>query len=173
MLWRIGRKAQIVTLAVGALASFALAVHGWRVYPEASFYLPSSRAWELLAGRLIADVPPPASRVRPGRHAGRLVALILPLLLFDKHMPSASVYLAIPVLATAGLLVLIRPETLFYLDAPSFGNGGDYGAGVFSAADFERLSGLLEAIEGRLMMSINDTPELRELFARFTMRKSV
>ena len=165
MLWRIGRKAQIVTLAVGALASFALAVHGWRVYPEASFYLPSSRAWELLAGRLIADVPP--------RHAGRLVALILPLLLFDKHMPSASVYLAITVLATAGLLVLIRPETLFYLDAPSFGNGGDYGAGVFSAADFERLSGLLEAIEGRLMMSINDTPELRELFARFTMRKSV
>ena len=61
------------------------------------------------------------------------------------------------------------PGTLFYLDPPYHGNEEDYGKGVFSAADFERLSGLLGAIEGRFIMSINDTPEIRELFARFTI----
>lgn len=61
------------------------------------------------------------------------------------------------------------PGTLFYLDPPYHGCETDYGLGVFSAADFGRLSGLLEAIEGRFIMSINDTPEIRELFARFTI----
>lgn len=62
-----------------------------------------------------------------------------------------------------------RPGALFYLDPPYWGNEGDYGAGVFSPADFERLSGLLGGIEGRFIMSINDTPEIRALFARFTI----
>lgn len=60
-----------------------------------------------------------------------------------------------------------RPNALFYLDPPYHGNEDDYGAGVFSAADFERLRDLLAGIEGRFIMSINDTPEIRELFARF------
>ncbi|MEN3338303.1 MAG: adenine methylase [Acidobacteriota bacterium] len=60
-----------------------------------------------------------------------------------------------------------RPGTLVYLDPPYFGCEGDYGAGVFSRDDFERLSGLLEAIEGRFIMSINDTPDVRATFARF------
>lgn len=61
------------------------------------------------------------------------------------------------------------PGTLFFLDPPYHGNEDDYGKGVFSAADFERLSGLLEAIEGRFIMTINDTPPIRALFARFTI----
>ena len=61
------------------------------------------------------------------------------------------------------------PGTLFYLDPPYHGNEEDYGPGVFSPADFERLSGLLEGIEGRFIMSINDTSEIRQLFARFTI----
>jgi len=62
------------------------------------------------------------------------------------------------------------PGTLFYLDPPYFGSETDYGAGVFSAADFERLSGLLAGIEGRFILWINDTPEIREQFARFTIQ---
>lgn len=42
---------------------------------------------------------------------------------------------------------------------------------MFSAADFERLSGLLEGIEGRFILSINNAPEIRELFARFTIEE--
>ena len=64
-----------------------------------------------------------------------------------------------------------RPGTLFYLDPPYHGNETDYGPGVFSADDFDRLSGLLEAIQGRFILSINDTPEVRERFARFTIEE--
>lgn len=62
-----------------------------------------------------------------------------------------------------------RPGALFYLDPPYAGCEGDYGPGVFSPADFEHLSTLLEAIEGRFILSINDTPEIRQTFARFTI----
>ena len=64
-----------------------------------------------------------------------------------------------------------RPGTLFYLDPPYHGSEADYGPGVFSAADFERLSGLLEGIQGRFIMSINDTPAIRELFASFDIEE--
>jgi DNA adenine methylase len=62
-----------------------------------------------------------------------------------------------------------RPGALFYLDPPYHGNEADYGPGVFSAADYEALSGLLEGIEGQFILSINDTPEIRAIFARFTI----
>lgn len=58
-----------------------------------------------------------------------------------------------------------RPGALFYCDPPYHGNEDDYGKGVFSRADFARLRDLLEAVEGRFILSINDHPEIRELFA--------
>lgn len=58
-----------------------------------------------------------------------------------------------------------RPGALFYCDPPYWGNEEDYGAGVFSRDDFARLRDLLEAVEGRFILSINDRPEIRELFA--------
>ena len=63
------------------------------------------------------------------------------------------------------------PRTLFYLDPPYFGCETDYGKDVFSADDFDRLSGLLEAIQGRFILSINDRPEIREIFAGFTIEE--
>ncbi len=62
-----------------------------------------------------------------------------------------------------------RPRALFYLDPPYHGCEGDYGAGVFSEADFAHLEALLEEIEGRFIMSINDTPMIRDTFAGFTI----
>lgn len=64
-----------------------------------------------------------------------------------------------------------RPGALFYLDPPYWGCEDDYGTGIFSRVDFERLRSLLEAIEGRFIMSINDAPQIRELFARFTIEE--
>ena len=60
-----------------------------------------------------------------------------------------------------------RPGALFYLDPPYWDCETDYGAGVFSKADFETLSGLLGALQGRFVLSINDTPEVRAIFAPF------
>lgn len=61
------------------------------------------------------------------------------------------------------------PTTLSYLDPPYLGSETDYGAGVFSRADFIRLAVRLAAISGRFIMSVNDVPEMREAFARFAI----
>lgn len=61
------------------------------------------------------------------------------------------------------------PETLFYLDPPYAGCEEDYGAGVFGADDFARLAEQLAGIRGRFILSINDTPEIRATFNRFSI----
>lgn len=63
------------------------------------------------------------------------------------------------------------PGTLFYLDPPYHGCETDYGPGVFSEADFEALSSLLISIQGRFVLSINDTPAVREIFAGLAMEE--
>ncbi|MFP5472403.1 MAG: DNA adenine methylase [Gammaproteobacteria bacterium] len=60
-----------------------------------------------------------------------------------------------------------RPDTLFYLDPPYWGCERDYGPGVFDRADFERLAEILAGIRGRFLLSLNDTPGVREVFGSF------
>lgn len=60
------------------------------------------------------------------------------------------------------------PETLFYLDPPYFGCEGDYGP-VFAPVDFQRLADQLSGIAGRFILSINDAPVIREIFAAFAI----
>lgn len=62
-----------------------------------------------------------------------------------------------------------RPGTLFYLDPPYWGCEGDYGAGAFGREDFARLAGRLAGVAGKFLLSINDTPPVRETFAAFNM----
>lgn len=61
------------------------------------------------------------------------------------------------------------PDTLFYLDPPYWGSEGDYGKALFGRDDFARLAGQLAALHGRFLMSINDVPEIRELFSWATV----
>jgi DNA adenine methylase len=60
-----------------------------------------------------------------------------------------------------------RPGTLFYLDPPYWGCEGDYGPGVFGRDDFAQLATLLEKVRGRFILSLNDRPEVREVFSAF------
>ncbi|MCB2085056.1 MAG: DNA adenine methylase [Sphingomonadaceae bacterium] len=60
-----------------------------------------------------------------------------------------------------------REGTLFYLDPPYHGTEETYGKGLFSTDDFDRLSDILAGIKGRFILSINATPEMRRIFARF------
>lgn len=56
---------------------------------------------------------------------------------------------------------------LFYLDPPYFGCEEDYGKNMFSRAEFDVMAALLKGIKGRFILSINDTPEIREIFKDF------
>lgn len=58
-----------------------------------------------------------------------------------------------------------RPGMLFYCDPPYWGCEDDYGKAVFAPADFERLAQAIRAARGKSVISINETPEIREIFA--------
>jgi DNA adenine methylase len=58
-----------------------------------------------------------------------------------------------------------RPRTLFYLDPPYFGTEGYYGKTLFGRDDFARLAEVLRGLKGRFILSINDHPEVRKIFA--------
>ena len=58
-----------------------------------------------------------------------------------------------------------RPGTLFYLDPPYYGSEDDYGREIFARADFQRLADTLAGIQGQFLLSINDVPETRTVFA--------
>ncbi len=64
-----------------------------------------------------------------------------------------------------------RPGTLFYCDPPYWGHTDDYGKDIFSETDFERLRDLLRGLQGRFILSLNDRPEVREMFAGFEMEE--
>lgn len=62
-----------------------------------------------------------------------------------------------------------RPYSLFYLDPPYWGTEGYYGKELFCRADFERLVNCLQELKGAFILSLNDCPEVRSLFADFPM----
>lgn len=61
------------------------------------------------------------------------------------------------------------PGVLFYLDPPYHGCEGDYGAGVFQRSSFRKLAQRLAGIRGAFVLSINDTPEIRDTFSAFSL----
>lgn len=60
-----------------------------------------------------------------------------------------------------------REGTLFYLDPPYFGCEGDYGRDLFNRDQFEAMAEQLAGIKGRFILSINDRPQVRDLFKAF------
>ena len=60
-----------------------------------------------------------------------------------------------------------HPRALFYLDPPYWGCEGIYGRDLFTRDDFARLAEALGRLKGRFLLSLNDRPEIRRLFARY------
>lgn len=59
------------------------------------------------------------------------------------------------------------PDTFFYLDPPYWDCEKFYGPGIFNKDDFIKLQALLKAIHGKFIMSINDVPEIRNIYKDF------
>lgn len=62
-----------------------------------------------------------------------------------------------------------RPKTLFYFDPP-YWDRKLYRLN-FAEGDFVKLRDQLRSVKGMFVLSINDVPEIRELFAEFTIRE--
>jgi peptidoglycan/LPS O-acetylase OafA/YrhL len=117
--WRFGRSGLGWATAAIAVLSLALAEWGWRNDPTANYYLLPTRAWELLAGSLLASIAAQsAQRVRQststaqwGSAAG-LLAIVFSILTFDESTPFPSVYTLIPVIGTVLVIALASRDTL-------------------------------------------------------------
>ncbi len=64
-----------------------------------------------------------------------------------------------------------RPGTLFYLDPPYYGSEDDYGRDMFGRGEFEAMAEQLRGVRGRFVLSLNDHPEVRRIFAGFQFRE--
>ena len=104
------------------------------------------------------------------RQPGRFDVTKLAAILDDVHTRLAGV--VIECLPYGDLLRRYDgPETLFYLDPPYWGCEGDYGPGLFARRDFDALAAQLAGLRGEWLLSLNDVPEVRAIFARFRMEQ--
>lgn len=113
LIFRFARSLLLPVLILGCVASFALGwfASGWK--PEAAFYLLPTRAWELLAGGILAVAFPRGLKAGPVASLLGPLGLVLIVVAIVIHTPVTQVpgwYAALPVLASAFLL-LGGPET--------------------------------------------------------------
>lgn len=64
-----------------------------------------------------------------------------------------------------------RRHTFFYIDPPYWNCETDYGKGVFDKRDFSILAERLKNIKGKCIISLNDEPEIREIFSCFRVKQ--
>lgn len=62
-----------------------------------------------------------------------------------------------------------RPYALFFIDPPYWGVEDYYGKNQFERAEFELLAERLSTLKGRFILTLNDVPEVRRIFARFAI----
>ena len=61
-------------------------------------------------------------------------------------------------------------DTLFYLDPPYYGTESYYKA-HFGRGEFTEMADRLRNLKGRFILSLNDCPEVREIFSNFDVEK--
>lgn len=64
-----------------------------------------------------------------------------------------------------------RKHTFFYLDPPYWDCEEDYGKGIFGKEDFQKIAHQMAGIKGKFLLSINDRPEIREIFSDFNIEQ--
>lgn len=121
-------RGRIVPILWGlAAASFALGVWSSKASPQAAFYFLPQRAWELLAGGIVALQFAQGERKRPGALLACGFALIgASLLFFDKTMAWPSYWALLPV---AGACLVIAANRAH---ARAFANGAVQTVGKWS-----------------------------------------
>jgi peptidoglycan/LPS O-acetylase OafA/YrhL len=127
--WKFGRVTITALIAFIALLSFAFAhlggsftvhfpfvVKDWSfVASDFCFYLTPARAWELMAGVLIAIWSP--DRITRPRAATEiaaaigLLAILCAIFTYDRDTPFPSYYTLLPVLGTIFVILFAGPET--------------------------------------------------------------
>lgn len=105
---RVGPGGRRGIMTALTLASFALSVAATYRYPTFNFYLPFTRAWELLLGAMIAmgAIPVPRQHhLREGLAMASIALLLVPVFAYDAFTPFPGISALPPVLGAAILLL--------------------------------------------------------------------
>ena len=107
LIHRYARRWLVPALVAGFALSLGLSVVFTPIKPVASYFLLPTRAWELLAGSLLAVIAMPQPQGRAWREllAGAgLLAIVVPVMLYSDQTPFPGYTAALPV---AGAVVLL------------------------------------------------------------------
>lgn len=103
LVFRFKREWLLSAIVLGLVASFGAQLFLLRYYPTGAFFLAPARAYELLAGAVIALCKPPSELISP-RHRGLLAAAGLAgLALCLALLESSTSFPGIPALLVAGV----------------------------------------------------------------------
>jgi len=107
LLWRVNSRLRITLLTVALLLSLGLSCYGVLIHPEATYYLLPTRAWELLAGCLLAlqgqSFPISLPQARWLSNLG-LLGIILPAFTYTSQTPFPGWNAIPPVVGTVCLI---------------------------------------------------------------------
>lgn len=117
--WQL--PARWIAVLIMVLAIFSLAVAQWASlnHPTAAFYLLPTRGWELLVGALLAIVVSKGETkiTTVSRSIGEvatvtgLALIAYAVLAFDKNTPVPGLYILIPAIGTALVILFATPKT--------------------------------------------------------------
>lgn len=111
VLYRWRAKLLVPTLLVATLAGCAYALTAASQAPQAAFYLPQSRAWELLAGAACATLADRLTK-RPVLALGGLVLVLAGMVLARPTMALPGPILLLPVIGTCLVLLHASPGSV-------------------------------------------------------------
>ena len=111
--WRFGRSRVFWMIFVMSVISLLLSEWGWRNQPNANFYLPHTRVWELFAGSLAAFIV--KKRGLQNNNVLALIglaAIVFSVFFYDESTPFPSVYALVPVLGAVLIILFANENTL-------------------------------------------------------------
>ena len=113
LFWRFGRIATVLLLIALLIFSFLYCLWALDHRPNANFLLLPSRAWELLAGCLVAFFIQKKGLLSNNFLATLgLVAIIFSVFVFDSSTPFPSYYTLVPVLGAMAIIIFLYEKTL-------------------------------------------------------------
>jgi peptidoglycan/LPS O-acetylase OafA/YrhL len=110
LLWAVPRSWLTPAILLAITASFALDVSMVEHHPSEVFYLPFTRAWELLAGGLLARFPQRTASGKEWTAVVGIVAIEASFFFLDAHTVFPGWAATVPV---AGTMLLLRSEGSF------------------------------------------------------------
>lgn len=119
LLWRLGHRWLILSIAAVAVLSLGLAEYTSRTHPSAAFYFSQMRAWELMLGALAAFAWMDKRLTHlPSDTAAQLLALAGLLLIavsvfaYGPYTPFPGLYAVAPTVGTVLIVLFATPRTL-------------------------------------------------------------